>query len=70
MGGGKRRRTPIIKRKKEGEKIYEEIKKAKKFPNCYGSFPDCPPQVKELIGKPWTVEQVPEECKICPYYKW
>ncbi len=33
----------------------------KKFPNCAGTFPDCPAEVKP--------DAVPDACRLCPMFK-
>ncbi len=46
----------------EVEHLIKSLKAAgKKYPNCRGTFPDCPPEIK--------ADFVANECKTCPFYK-
>lgn len=49
----------VARRKTESELAWEKIKK--KYPNCVGSYPDCPGEIEDKNNPP-------TECVICPVY--
>ncbi len=49
----------IPRRKSEAELAWEKIKN--KYPNCIGSYPECPPKIEDKRNPP-------KECKLCPVY--
>jgi hypothetical protein len=49
----------IPKKKTEAELAWLKIKG--KYPECTGSYPECPPKIENKIDPPG-------ECKLCPVY--
>ncbi len=41
------------------QKLFEH---SKKYPNCVGTYPDCPDKIEDPNNPP-------EQCKKCPMYK-
>ena len=69
MGGGKRHKQKV-KKVSESDRIFKRIMNSDKFPTCFGKYPDCPPNVSGLEPGSIKEEEVPRECKLCPYFKW
>lgn len=65
MGGKAKQPKPKIKIKTEWEKKEVKIK----FPNCAGTYPDCP-QREELSKyiKSKEIEDLPAVCRACPIF--
>lgn len=58
----RKQRKKIERRKSEAELAWSRIKN--KYPNCIGSYPECPPKIEDR-GNP------DDECRLCPVYlKW
>ena len=49
----------VSKKKKESERAWDKIKG--KYPNCSGSYPECPPTIENKADPP-------NECHICPVF--
>ncbi|MFQ6105820.1 MAG: hypothetical protein ACE5NL_01985 [Candidatus Hydrothermarchaeaceae archaeon] len=49
----------IPRKKTESELAWLKIKG--KYPNCSGSYPECPPEITDKMNPP-------AECLLCPVY--
>jgi len=49
----------LPRKKSEAEIAWEKIRKS--YPNCIGSYPECPPSIEDKNNPP-------QECKLCPVY--
>lgn len=55
----RKHRKKLPRRKTESERAWEKIKG--KYPNCSGSYPECPESIEDR-GNP------PGECRLCPVF--
>jgi hypothetical protein len=55
----RKQQKKIPRRKSESERQWEKIRN--KYPNCTGSYPECPPIIEEK-------KNPPGECRLCPVY--
>jgi len=69
MGGGKRRKVKV-KKVNESDRIFQRIMSSDRFPKCFGKYPDCPPDVSGKEPESFKEEEIPRNCKLCPYFKW
>ena len=69
MGGGKRHKQKV-KKVSESDRIFKRIMNADSFPLCFGKYPDCPPHISGMLDRKFTDEEIPRDCKLCPYFKW
>jgi hypothetical protein len=58
----RKQQKKIARRKTEAERQWEKIRR--KYPNCSGSYPECPPEIEDKNNPPG-------ECRLCPvYFEW
>ncbi|GCC10526.1 MAG TPA: hypothetical protein ENI78_00310 [Euryarchaeota archaeon] len=55
----RKKQKKIARRKTEAEIAWDKIRRS--YPNCVGSYPECPKAIEDKY-KP------PEECLTCPVY--
>jgi hypothetical protein len=55
----RKQRKKMPRKKSEAELAWLKIKG--KYPNCTGSYPECPPEIKDKTNPP-------DECHLCPVY--
>jgi len=49
----------LPRKKTESERAWDKIKG--KYPNCTGSYPECPPSIEDK-------HDPPDECHLCPVF--
>ena len=55
----RKQKKKVPRKKTENELLWLKIKN--KYPNCIGSYPECPPAIPEKASPP-------DECRPCPVY--
>lgn len=55
----RKQQKKMPKRKSEAEVAWEKIRR--KYPNCTGSYPECPEKIEDKNAPPM-------ECVTCPVY--
>jgi hypothetical protein len=55
----RKQKKKIPRKKTESELAWLKIKN--KYPNCPGSYPECPPIIEDKL-------RPPGECRLCPVY--
>ncbi len=55
----KKYKKKLPRRKTEAERLWEKISGS--YPNCVGSYPECPEKIEDK-------DNPPSDCIICPVY--
>ncbi len=55
----RKQKKKVPRKKSESELAWLKIRG--KYPNCTGSYPECPQAIEERSNPP-------DECKLCPVY--
>lgn len=55
----RKQKKKVPRKKTESELAWLKIRA--KYPNCTGSYPECPPAIEDQANPP-------SECRLCPVY--